>query len=197
MAKHFSPLNVSIALLEPIEYFFTHYATPDLKYSKNDKETKIEIGTVNDFHKIVVESLPRILVDRGPYELNSNHLNESLAESDSFEATLGLKEHVKHVFINGQVSITIEARQEGVCEKITDMVATMLSWTQHEIARDFGFKKFAGRINIGSCSPFEDGETSRSFRCVVTFPYSTEETWNLDELGVKIKSADLNITSTN
>lgn len=189
MSIVFSPLKLRNALIEPLEYMFTNYAPDDLKYDKDVTKTKIEIGTVNDFHKVPVEAMPRIMIDRGPYAYNGSHLNEDLSNSPSPFDTKGLEERNNHAFISGQISVMIEAREEGVCEVVTDIIASFLTWTSHQIAREYGFKSFAKPMNVGSCAPFQDGETNTSFRVVINVPYSTEERWRIFEEGVKIKNA--------
>ena len=197
MSYHFSPLRLIDSLIKPLRYFFENYAGDDLKYNTDASETKIEIDTVNSFHKVTIETQPRILVDRGPYTIAGRHLNEDLAESDSPHLTFGLEKRKNHSFIQGQLSITIEARTEGSCEVITDMVASFLNMTSHLIAREYGFKSIARPVNVGSCAPFEDGEKNTSFRTVIVIPYEVEENYQIREDGIKIKDINFNVQRNN
>lgn len=193
---NFSPLRVSRAIIEPLRHFFRSYAPAYLKYAKDPTTTKIEIGTVNDFHKVAIESLPRILVDRGPYSIHGRLLDEDLAQGLSPAETLGARKDSKHSFVQGQMSIMIEAAQEGECEVIADMVTSYLTWTCHGIAREYGLKSIARPMQVGSCAPFENGERPTSFRVVISVPYEAEMGSIVSTDGIKIKSVDSVITSS-
>lgn len=193
----FIPLNVPKAFLEPLQYFFKVYASDDLKYDADGTKTKIEIGTVNDFHKTEIEHLPRILVDRGPITFHGRHLDEDLLDKKGPFDTKGLEDRKSHSYIQGQITIMIEARNEGTCEVLASMVSEFVYRTAHLIAREYGFSSLARPFTLGSCAPFEDGEKQTSFRVVAQIPYTAESAWKIFNSGIKIKDVDTKVSSSN
>jgi len=110
----FSPLLVSSLIIKPLRYFFSTYtAAEGLVYSKDDNTRTIEVDTENNFNNVKLESNPRILINRGDYNIGKTGLTDNLSYSKSVGATLGASQRTNLVFINGVARITIEARQEG------------------------------------------------------------------------------------
>lgn len=194
--EHFNPLKVSRSILIPIRALFTHYAPDHLKYNKDPSETKILIDTANNFHGVKIETQPRILINRGAYMVASRSIDEDLAVSKSAFETKGLLDKKSLSFIQGQATITIEARDEGVCELITNMVSSYLHMASHLIAREYGFTSFARPMNVGSCAPFQDAEQDTSFRVVITLPYETQDMWRIRQDAIKIKEIDLQVSES-
>lgn len=194
--EHFNPLKASRAVLIPIRALFTYYAPDHLKYNNDVSETKILIDTANNFHGTRVETQPRILVNRGPYMIASRSIDEDLALSKNMFDTKGLVDRQNLSFIQGQATITIEARDEGVCELIANMISSYLHMASHLIAREYGFTSFARPMNVGSCAPFQDAEQDTSFRVVITLPYETQDMWRIKQDSIKIKEIDLQVSES-
>jgi hypothetical protein len=182
--SRFSPNFVSMIIVKPLRYFFTNYAGPDLKYSEDPKETKIDISSVNNYNKIELQEKPRILVDRGGYQISNTGLSDNMAEALPMDVTFGLDKRTNMVFINGQASITIEARNEGTCELVTDMVSHFLVWTKPYICNSQGFKNFAVPMSVSPCTPSK--EDTEIFQVVISVPYLMEELWQVQNDALKI-----------
>ncbi len=180
----FSPNFVSTLVVKPLRYFFTNYAGETLKYSEDPTETKIDISSINNFHKIALQEKPRILVDRGPYSIADTGLSDNMAEAKSKVETFGLSDVKNMVFISGMMAITVEARNEGTCELIADMVSHFIVWSKPFICNSQGFKKFGTPMSISPCSISK--EDTEIFQVVITIPYMMEELWQTKDDAIKI-----------
>lgn len=190
----FSPLLISNLLIQPIRYFFSHYAGPDLIYDTEPEKTKIEIGAYNDLHKIAIQQKPRVLVNRGNYDVGKVGLSNDLAQGKTFLQTKGLTDIANMVMINGMASITIEARQEGTVELITDMVSHFLVWTRPFICNTQGFKNFAIPLTVSA--PTLGKEDTELFQTSILVPYTIEEHWNVKSDALKLNDFFLTLVGS-
>lgn len=180
----FSPNFVSTLVIKPLRYFFTNYAGEKFKYSEDPAETKIDISSVNNFHKVALQDKPRILVDRGTYQISNTGLSDNMSEAKTKAETFGLENTTNMVLINGVVTITIEARQEGTCELLADMVSHFLVWSKPFICDSQGFKNFAVPMTVSSCNVTK--EDTEVFQVVISSPYLMEESWQTKNDALKI-----------
>lgn len=188
----FSPSFVEALLLKPLMYFFANYAGPDLVYDEDEKLSMIDIGPINDFYKKAIQQKPRVIVDRGPFQIQGSGLSDNLAEGQSPYASMGLKNQKNLVFINGQAKIIVEARQLGACELVTDMVTHFYIWSRPYICDSQGIKNFGIPMNVSSC--MADKDDTEIFRVTIDIPYIFEEAWQVNDDAVKLKNFYMNLT---
>lgn len=180
----FSPLLISNSIIHPLRYFFSNYATVDLKYNNDEKISLIDISVINDFHKSSLEQKPRILVSRGSFVITQTGLTDNLAAGKTLFQTKGIQDNTNMVFINGTATILIEARQEGTVELITDMVSHFLVWSKPFLCNTQGFKSFAIPMQISEPRVLQ--EDSEIFQVSISVPYTMEEQWNVKSDALKL-----------
>ena len=180
----FSPLLISNLIIQPLRYFFSYYAGSDLMYDSDPEKTKIEIGVYNDLHKMAIQQKPRVLVNRGNYSIDRVGLSDSMAQGKTLFQTKGLTDIANMVMINGVASITIEARQEGTLELITDMVSHFLVWSRPFLCNTQGFKNFAMPLTVSA--PNLNKEDKEIFQTSILVPYTMEEQWNVKSDALKL-----------
>lgn len=190
----FSPLLITNLLIWPLRYFFSHYAGDDNKYDSDPKITKIEIGAVNDFHKIPVQTKPRVIINRGNYEVRGVGLTDNLAEAETLATTKGLINRNNMVFINGMATIAIEARQDGTVELLADMVSHFIVWSRPYICNTQGFKNFG--LPLGVTSATVGKEDKEIFTVTISVPYTMEEQWTVKNDGLKLNNFYTNLASS-
>lgn len=189
----FSPAYMTSILVEPLRYFFSNYGGEDLIWDQDPGVSTIEIGSINNFHGIVIQAKPRVLVTRGQYSINPTSITDSLASAKTAWDTGGLKDQVSLNNLSGMSQILIEARNEGTCEKITDMVTHFLSWSAPMICDVHNFTRFAVPMAISSCTPSrEDVEV---FQVTINLPWYRDERWRTTSDGVSLKEFLLTLRS--
>jgi len=182
----FSTLLVSSLIIEPLRYFFGNYTNDQgLKWDPDDKVRTIEIGTVNDYNTIKIGANPRILVNRGTFMISKAGLTDNLAESKGTYELKGASNRINKVEISGMSQIVIEARNEGTCELIADMVSHFIIWTRPLLCDTQGFREFGLNMQVSDCQA--DREDTEKFKTVITVPYITEEHWKVDLDSLKLK----------
>lgn len=189
MANITSLAEISTLVVEPLRYFFSNYTDQyNLIYSDDEKERTIDIGYINDFAKTTRAVKPRILIDRGSVQVQKSGLSDNMSSQKTFGETGGLVDRQSLVFYAGSATVIITARNQGVCELITDLTSHFLIETRGYIAGTLGFKEFGMPMMISS--PIVDGEDgdTESFTCTISLPYVREERWRSFTDGVKFKS---------
>lgn len=182
---HFSPAFLSALIVDPLRYLYASYAPQELSWSPDPLTSEIEIDTINNFNKQVIQAKPRILISRGQYSINPTGLTDNLAYSPDSRTLKGLKDNTNFLLINGVSQILIEARNEGTCEKIVDITSHFLSWMTPLIADSQGFKLFGLPMNVSGCTP--NREDTEIFQCTINIPWSKEEQWKVANDGVDLK----------
>lgn len=189
----FSPSFIESLLMKPLWYFFANYAGPTLKYDEDEKLSNIDISPISDFYKKPVQQKPRILVDRGPFQIQGSGLTDNMAEGESLYSTKGLNNRKNFVFVNGQAKIIVEARQLGACELVTDMIIHFYVWSRPFICNTQGIKNFGLPMNISQC--MSDKEDTEIFRVTIDVPYIFEEAWDVNEDAIKLKNFYMNLST--
>lgn len=184
----FSPLTTSALILGPIRYFFSTYAGPEkLHWSPDPKETEIEIDYYNNLHKVAIQQRPRILVDRGGYIMNKTGVTDSMAQGLSHKESRGLDDRKNFILYQGQATIIVEARQQGVCELITDMVSHFIAWARPMLCDTQGFKELGMPMQVGPCQLLDAAEDDHKFQVAISIPYIKEEHWHVRNDGIILK----------
>jgi hypothetical protein len=194
MMNRFSPSFVSTLLVKPLRYFFENYAGSDYRYSDDPKETKIEIASANNYFRLPLQEQPRIIVDRGDFVINGVGLSDNLAESDGTKANLGLTNRTNFVLISGTAQITVQSRNEGTCELITDMVSHFFIWSRPLICDTQGFKQFAQPVSVSRCQQTKDD--TEVLENTISFPWMMEEAWTVRDDALKLKSYYMNMSQS-
>lgn len=173
----FDPLLVPSLILEPLRYYFATYGGRwDLKWSEDDKESQIQIDHYYNFHNQALENRPRIIVSRGSYMINKTGLTDNLAESKSIGELRGARDRMNMVLISGNAMITVEARQYGTVERITNLASHFVVWSRPVIMDTHGFKEFGLPMGISEPGIAKEG-TADKFVGNISFPYGVEELW--------------------
>lgn len=189
----FSPLIVHAIVLTVLRYFFKNCPREELRWSEDPKESNIVIETVNNIinKDNEIQKKPRILFSRGAYTIQKTSLTGDLVDGKAAVDTYGLK-HSSHMnLVGGQISIIIEAYEEGVCELLADMVATFFTWSSDHICNTYRFKKFGYPLFVQECTL--DEENKEKFKIVVSTEYLTETSWELREDAIKLKGLYLDL----
>lgn len=190
----FSPLLVVSSVIEPLRYYFSCYGEASkLVWDADEKVRTVEISDVNDFNKITLQERPRILVSRGTYQVNKVGLSDNLAEGITLAQGRGLRKDTHMLMYSGTAVMTIEARNKGTCELLTDMATHFIAWSRGPICDTQGFKQFADSLSVSDCSPTGDpGDTT--FQVNVQMPYVKEEHWVMRDDGVLLKERLLKLS---
>ena len=192
MAHSFSPLTVSRLILEPIRYFFSNYSKDyDLVWDEDEKKRTIEIDFSNKFNEVSIQKSPRIIVSRGDYSIQKTSLTDNMATS-SLPDTKGLDNRVNLVFITGQAQIIIEARNQGTCDLIADMVSHLIVWSRPLICDTQGFKEFGLPMQVSDSAV--DKEDREKFRVTISVPFMMEERWTVNQDALKLKGFFISLT---
>lgn len=182
---NFSTTHLAFKIVEPLRLFFAAYGGEDLSWSNDPKDSKIEIDTINNFHKINIQAKPRILVSRGGFSVRGSGITDSMRDSVGWYGKKGLRDEEYLVFVEGQAQVLVESRQEGTCENVADLVSKFLKWCGPFMCDEYGFKSFASQLSVSPSTPFK--EDIEGFQCSIGIPWSREETWRVWTDGVKIK----------
>lgn len=183
---YFSPAYLTSLIVEPLRYYFSNFSDAELRWTDDPKTTGIEIGSINDYHKLAIQQKPRILVSRGQYSINPTGLSDNLAEGKGFLETKGNKDEVRMLILNGVSQVMVEARNEGTAEKILDHTQHFLAWTSSMIASTQGFKNFCLPMNVSPCTPSK--EDTEIFQSTINIPWSKEEQWRITDDNTQLKA---------
>ena len=190
---YMSPAYLSALIVEPLRWFFERHVPKDIAWNSDPAISSIEIDTINNFNKILIQAKPRILISRGGYSISGTSISDSLFSGKSFTETKGLKysEHLN--MLNGVSQILIEARSEGVVERILDITSHFVSWTGPLICTTHNFKQFGANLNISPCTPGKDD--TEIFQASINVPWSREEIYKSSTEGIQLKQFLLRLTS--
>ena len=190
----FSPEYLATYIVRPLRFMFENFAPEDMRWDENPKKSKIEIDTINNFHKQAIEMKPRILVSRGQYQVRPTGLSDNLFEGNSPWASKGHKEISNQFFIDGVAQMMIQARHEGTCEKILNWAQHFLSWSGPMLADTYGFKTTFIPMAVSPCIP--GGEDGEVFATTVNLPWTKEEHFTVSSGDqIKLKNFLLSLTS--
>lgn len=190
----FSPIVVGSLIIEPLRYFFSNYTKQyNLVWDKDEKKRTMEIAYINDFNKIPFEEKPRILVDRGQFRIDKSGVTDNMASAKSVFETKGLDDRKNFVLYSGAANIIVEAKNQGTCELLADMVIHLFLWSRPFICSSQGFKEFGMPMSVGPCEP-DSNEDTKKFRVSITMPYIHEEMWHVNNDALKIKNFIMTMT---
>lgn len=174
----YSPLYVTTFIRDLLRELFKEYGGEQYSWDSDPKKSKITIGTVNDNHSNArTQQFPRILVQRGPLQCNSQFLSNNLRIRESGGISRGGKD-IHRQDIHGSMLIIVEARNEGSCELVGDLVRQFIAWSKLFIETTFGFQAFARQLSVGTCDM--DREDTEKFKININIPYTVEDGWEIE-----------------
>ncbi len=183
----FSPILIPTLIIEPLRYYFSTYGKgAELYWDKDEKKRTIDVSHINDYYKIPLQEKPRVLVDRGSFQISKTGLSDNLAQQKSLKETEGLRDKVNMQIYQGTAIVLVEARNMGTCEILSDMVHHFLTWSRPDICDSQGFKEFAMPMNVSTCSP-TDREDTEKFQIQIQVPWIREEHWRVRDDGPILK----------
>ena len=189
---NYSPIFISACIVQPLRFLFKNYAPEHLRWDEDPMKSQIEIDTINNFHKVAIQTKPRILISRGGYSKSSTGLTDNLAASPGPYVSHGLHEEVKMILVNGMAQVLIQSKQEGTCEVLCEMVEHFIQWTSPMLCDTYGFKSFAFPLQVSPCTP--NREDTEIFEISLAAPWVREEHWNISNDAIKLKEFTLTLT---
>lgn len=180
---NFTPLTVVTFFRDVLQAYFRQ-ANPEMRWS-NDKDSKLWIGTVNDYHQSVAyQKLPRILVTRGGVSAGIRFINDSLEVKQNGK-------HYSTMPINGSLMVIVEASDEGTTEILGEVVRRLIVRAKPMIESEFGFQAFAREWSMSECQP--DREDKEKFKITIQIPYIVEDRWYQEQEEVLLKGVLLEL----
>jgi hypothetical protein len=183
--------NAAIAplIIEPLRYYFSTYTVgSNLIWNPDEKIRTMDIGESFDFNKIPLQEKPRVIVTRGTYQISKVGLTDNLAESGSIGSNLGLTNRINMVLYSGSATITVEARNKGTCELLTDMVSHFIVWTRPILCDSQGWKEFGLPMAVSDIQQNQDEDPNLvKFQTNISIPWIKEEQWQLKTDGFILK----------
>lgn len=185
----FSPLLISALIEKPLKYFFKNVGGQyDLLWDEDEKKSQIDITSINNYNNPQrIENRPRIVVSRGGYGVRKTALSNNMAEAPGIKENLGKSDRTNIVFVEGQASILIEARNEGTCDLIADMVSHFFIWSHPFLTNELRFKEFGYPMSVSECTP-SGPENTEKFTVTITLPWMMEDPWNANIDALRLKT---------
>ncbi|CAL9985992.1 hypothetical protein VPHD148_0286 [Vibrio phage D148] len=172
----YSPLHTVTFIRDLMRQMFYEYGGPDLSWNEDPRKSKVMIGTINDNNtEERIQQFPRVLIQRGPTFLQSQFISNNL---NNVTGGVGVSSGDKEIYrqdVNGSITILIEARNEGTCEEIGELLRRFLCWSKPFIETQFGFQAFGKQINLSQCDM--DREDAEKFKININIPYIIEDKW--------------------
>jgi hypothetical protein len=195
----FSPLALESLLVDSLRYYFGSGQTTPMKlvWDADPKISSIEINAAADFHKVALQEKPRIIVDRGAYMVQKSGLNNSMMQQKTFAETGGLIDRKSIYFAQGSATLTIDARQKGVCEAITELAGRFISWSSPLLCSALGFKELGMPMSVSPCQITNPEGEGEMFTVTISLPYIREDVWRVWNDGIKFKSFLLEVLASN
>lgn len=193
----FSPLALEALIVESLRYHFSAGQTEQFKlvWDRDPKISSIEINAAADFHKIALQEKPRIIVDRGSYVIQKSGLSHSMMNQHTFGMTGGLVDRQSLYFVQGAATLTIDARQKGTCEMLTELATRFIGWSAPLLCASLGYKELGMPMSVSPCQIANPEGDEEMFTVNVSLPYIREDVWHTYQDGIKFKSFLLEITS--
>ena len=183
MAINFTPLTTVSMFRDSLRVWFSQNGGPDLSWDEDPKQSKIQIGTVNDpFMRDPIQKMPRILCKRGAVQQSVQFIN------NSEEVISGTQQNpTKHsrMDITGSISVIIESDQEGQCEALGEAIRRFVTRNRLMFEEQFGFQRFGWQIVLSECD--QDQEDKEKFKIQVQIPYIVEDRWNYTPDSILLK----------
>lgn len=185
-AYAFSPLILYSLIRDPLVYYFSNYKPGNIQFDVDETKSDLLITSVENYTEVRAQTKPRLLIDRGPYRITSFGIGAGMAAQKGPYNNLGATDTTYRYSIDGQAQITVEARNLGTVELLTDIVSTFIAWSSPILCLTQGFKKFGMPVDISSPRPSK--EDTEIFQVLVTIPWSTESLFHTYFDAVKLKA---------
>ncbi len=183
--------QIAPLIIQPLRYHFSVYTKDktNLYWNEDEKLRTLDIGESFDFNKIALQEKPRILVTRGAYSISKVGLTDNLAEAKSMNVTAGLKDYKNMLMYQGTATVTVEARNKGTCELLTDMVSHFIVWTRPVLCDSQGWKEFGLGMAVSDIMATNDEDPGiPKFQANISIPWIKEEHWRYQNDGIALKN---------
>lgn len=120
-------------------------------------------------------------------------ISDNLSEGKASNQTLGLKDNTYLNRLSGNIQVLIEARSEGLVERLTDLTEHFLSWSSPLVCDTQGFHTFGKDLTISPCTP--NKEDTEIFQVSIGIPWMKEERWAMKTDGVILKQFLINLSA--
>jgi len=192
----FSPLVLESLLVTSLRYYFsTNTEQFKLVWNEDEKKRSMDIGAVLDFSKIPLQEKPRILIDRGGYQVSKSSISNSMMSQKTFGETGGLIDKQNFYFVQGQATMYIEARQKGAAETLTELATRFIGWSSPLLCSALGFKELGLPMSVSPCQLTNPEQETEIFSTQVSLPWMKEDTWRIHTDGIKFKSFVLQLVA--
>lgn len=190
----YTPLHVVTFIRDALQAMFAEYGGENFAWNSDRKQSKIDIGTVNDLHKDSDRhKTARVLVQRGAAMTQTLSLSDNLNETiNGGIARGGSRNHRQD--IQGTINIIVEARQEGTCEEVAEFTRRFICWSKPYIEKQFGFQAFAKQLSVSEC--MMDREDTEKFKITINIPFIVEDHWQVSGDLIKINHIFNQLTKT-
>ncbi len=192
---YFSPLEHYYNLRTPLVYFFTTYQPAksiNLTYNPVETESQLLITSIDNYYEVKINEKPRILIDRGPFKYDTRAIDNSMYSSSGPFPNLGRNDSTKSYLISGTSNVKIQARNQGTCDALADMVSHFYMWTAPLLASTYGYLRFGQPgIEVSSLEASDTsqvGDSTTLFEVNISLPWQKEEMYDFSQAGVKLKS---------
>jgi hypothetical protein len=199
----FSPLEHYYYLRNPLIYFFTNYPpgrNNNLRYDTDETKSQLLITSIDNYYEIKANEKPRVLIDRGAYATQTLGIDNSMLNSAGPYENLGNNDASYMILYTGTSSIKIQARNQGTCDLLADIVSHFYLWTAPLLAGSNGYKTFGQPgISVSSLMPTDTsqaGDGPTTFEVVISIPWSKEELYVYSQDGVIMKNCFLSVNGT-
>lgn len=185
-AYAFSPLVLYSLIRDPLVYYFSNYEPGNIHYDTDETKSDLLITSVDNYTEDKIQTKPRLLIDRGSFQISSFGIGAGMAEANGPYNNFGSTDTVYRYSIDGQAQITVEARNLGTVELLTDIVSKFIAWSSPILCLTQGFKKFGMPLNVSP--PGRGAEDTEIFQVLITLPWSTEALFHTYFDAVKLKA---------
>ena len=188
---NFNPLSVVTFTRDMLRKLFLEFSE-EFKWSEVSTESKIWIGTANDYNASeVLQKIPRVLIQRGPIMMNTSFISNNL---EYVEGTPNDRTKHRRQDLQGDLTLIVETVSEGACEVLAEQIRRFIIWSKPFIESEFGFQSFARHIQISPCMP--DRENKEKFKIQIAIPFIIEDRWETKTVFIKLKAVFQEIKSS-
>lgn len=182
-------------IIKPLRYYFSTYSkTTGVYWDEDETLRTMDIGESFDFNKVALQEKPRIIVTRGAYGINKVGITDNFAEGRHMFETGGKRDFIHMLQYQGTSTLTIESRNKGTCELLTDMTSHFIAWTRPMLCDTQGWKEFGLPMGVSDIAVYSDEDVGvPRFQCNISVPWIKEEHWRSQTDGIILKEIFTNI----
>lgn len=186
---------VAPTIIQTLRYFFSSYGkNANFIWNADENKRTLDIYEGYDINRTPLQEKPRIVIMRGGFNIGKTGISDNLAIGKPVKDTKGNKDSTNMVFYQGVASITIEARNKGTCELLTDMAVHFLLWSRPIICDAHGWKEFGMPMSVSECIGLVDEDPKETkYQTQIQIPWIKEEQWRVQTDGPELKKVLLDV----